>query len=184
MSKPELPVLTGERVTLRPPLPTDAEARRRLGNDPHIVRMYGGSGNSPRSMTEDDAARWVRKLEDHDYAWVIETGSLIGAIRLDRVDMRDKRASLAVGIDDPARLGEGLGPEAIMLILQYAFEVMKLHRVSVRVVEYNARAIRAYQKCGFAIEGREREAAHVDGNWHDDVMMGLLDREWFSRKNA
>jgi RimJ/RimL family protein N-acetyltransferase len=183
MSKPALPVLTGPRVTLRPPMPADAETRRRLGNDPDIVRMYGGSG-AVRSMTEDEAARWVRHLADHDYAWVIEAGSLIGAIRLDRVDLWDRRASLAVGIDDPARLGEGLGTEAIMLVLHYAFDVLELHRVSVRVVEYNARAIRAYQRCGFAIEGREREAALVDGNWYDDVMMGILDREWFSRKNT
>jgi RimJ/RimL family protein N-acetyltransferase len=48
----------------------------------------------------------------------------------------------------------------------------------VRVVEYNARALRAYQKCGFVIEGREREAAFVDGTWFDDVMMGILDREY------
>jgi RimJ/RimL family protein N-acetyltransferase len=50
--------------------------------------------------------------------------------------------------------------------------------VSVRVVAYNLRAIRAYQKCGFVIEGHEREAACVDGTWHDGVMMGLLDREF------
>ncbi len=54
----------------------------------------------------------------------------------------------------------------------------ELHRISVRVVEYNARALRACQKCGFVIEGREREAALVDGAWYDDVMKGLLDREY------
>jgi len=62
--------------------------------------------------------------------------------------------------------------------LEYAFNVLKLHRVSVRVVDYNQRAIRAYQRCGFVVEGREREAASVDGDWHDDVMMAILDREF------
>ena len=60
----------------------------------------------------------------------------------------------------------------------YAFNVLKLHRLSVRVLEYNARAIRAYRKCGFVVEGREREAAFVDGVWHDDIMMGLLSNEY------
>jgi RimJ/RimL family protein N-acetyltransferase len=46
------------------------------------------------------------------------------------------------------------------------------------VVDYNLRAIGAYQKCGFVVEGREREAAFVDGIWHDDVMMAILDREY------
>jgi hypothetical protein len=39
-------------------------------------------------------------------------------------------------------------------------------------------AIRAYQKCGFVVEGREREAAFVDGDWYDDVMMAILDQEY------
>jgi RimJ/RimL family protein N-acetyltransferase len=178
MSKQELPALTGSRVTLRRALPADAEARRRLGNDPEIVRMYGGSSSGARPMTEDEAKQWVQKLHDHDHAWVIEVGSVIGSIRLDHVDFWDKRATLAVGIDDKARLGLGLGSEAIALVLRYAFDVLKLHRVSVRVVEYNTRALRAYQKCRFVLEGREREAALVDGTWFDDLLMGILDREY------
>ena len=159
-------------------MPTDAEARRRLGNDPEIIRMYGGSSSGARPMSEDEARQWVQKLHDHDHAWVIEVGSVIGAIRLDHVDFSDKRATLAVGIDDKARLGLGLGSEAIALVLRYAFDVLKLHRISVRVVEYNTRALRAYQKCRFVTEGREREAALVDGTWFDDVLMGILDREY------
>jgi RimJ/RimL family protein N-acetyltransferase len=56
--------------------------------------------------------------------------------------------------------------------------VLNLHRISARVLDYNTRAIRAYETCGFVVEGRERESAHVDGKWHDDVMMGLLDSEF------
>ena len=63
------------------------------------------------------------------------------------------------------------------LALRYAFDQLKLHRISVRVLAYNHRAIRSYQKCGFVIEGHEREAAWVNGQWHDDVLLGLLDRE-------
>ena len=174
----DLPVLRGARVVLRPPVEGDVAARLRLGNDPDIIRLYGGSRANVRPMTENDAKRWVQRLCEHDYAWVIERGTLIGAIRLDRVDFTDRRASLAVGIDDKARLGLGLGREAIMLVLRYAFDELKLHRISVRVVAYNTRALRAYEKCGFVVEGREREAAFVDGTWHDDVMLGILDREY------
>jgi len=144
--------------------------------------MYGGNRSDLRPLTEELARTWVRNLIDHDYAWIIEVGNrLIGHIRLDRVDLKDRRASLALGIEDRATLGVGVGPEAIDLVLRYAFDVLKLHRVSVRVVTYHKRAIRAYQKCGFVMEGREREAAFVDGAWHDDVMMGIIDREFNGR---
>jgi RimJ/RimL family protein N-acetyltransferase len=178
MSGTSLPALKGKRVTLRRPREDDVQARLRLGTDAEIFRMYGGNLSDLRPMTKDAAKRWVQRLLDQDYAWIIEAGSLIGQIRLDRVDLRDRRASLAIGIEDASELGKGLGTEAIALALGYAFNVLELHRVSVRVVDYNLRAIRAYQKCGFVLEGREREAALVDGIWHDDLMMAILDREY------
>jgi len=140
--------------------------------------MYGGSVANLRPLTEEGAKRWLEQLLDQDYAWIIEADTLIGHIRLDRVDFRDRRASLAVGIEDRARLDLGFGTEAIALVLEYAFSVLKLHRLSVRVIEYNMRAIRAYTKSGFVIEGTEREAAFVDGNWYNDIMMEMLDHEY------
>jgi RimJ/RimL family protein N-acetyltransferase len=178
MTNPNLSVLKGRRVTLRPPRAEDFEGRLRLGSDAEIFRMYGGSRSDLPVMTEEAAKRWVRRLLDLEYVWIIEVDILIGHIRLDHLDLSDRRASLAIGIDDKAQLGIGLGMEAINLALGYAFDVLKLHRISVRVVDYNLRAIHAYQKCGFVAEGREREAAFVDGVRHDDVMMGILDREY------
>src|SRR5258706_11984589 len=121
MSSATLPILTGQRVTLRRPRGEDFKARVTLGTDAEIVRMCGGSRSEVRPMTEEEARRWVQQLLDHDYAWVIESDTLIGHIRLDRLDLRDMRASLAIGIDAKAQLGIGLGTEAIGLVLDYAF---------------------------------------------------------------
>jgi RimJ/RimL family protein N-acetyltransferase len=184
VSSPELAVLTGQRVILRRPREDDFKSRLGLGTDAEIIRMYGGSRKDVRPMTEDAAKRWVQRLLDQDYAWVIEKDTLIGAIRLHHVDLRDMRANLAIGIEDKTQLGIGLGTEAIGLVLDYAFNVLNLHRISVRVIDYNSRAIRAYQKCGFTIEGKEREAALVDGAWHDDVMMAILDREYMEARTS
>jgi RimJ/RimL family protein N-acetyltransferase len=178
MTNPDLPVLRGRGVTLRPPHEQDFEARLKLKVDADIVRMYGGSRSDVHPMTLESAKRWVQQVLDQDYAWIIEVGALIGQIRLDRVDLRDRRASLAIGIEDTAELGTGLGTEAIALVLGYAFDALKLHRVSVRVIDYNLRAIRAYEKLDLVVESEEREAALVDGTWHDDVIMAILDREY------
>ena len=174
----DLPPLTGRRVRLRRPVTADAEPRRQLGIDPEIVRMYGGTASGDGTMTADQAEQWVCSLLGQEHAWVIETDRLIGSIRLHSLNKPDRRANLAIGIDDPSSLGQGLGPEAVTLVLDYAFGTLGLHRISLRVIAYNARAIRAYEKCGFVVEGREREAAWVDGRWHDDVLMGLLAHEF------
>jgi len=55
---------------------------------------------------------------------------------------------------------------------------MGLHRVDLRVLEYNERGIAAYAKCGFRREGLERESALVAGRWYSDVIMGILEHEY------
>jgi [ribosomal protein S5]-alanine N-acetyltransferase len=65
-----------------------------------------------------------------------------------------------------------------MLALSHAFRPGGLHRVDLRVLEENGRAIRCYEKCGFVIEGREREGARIAGEWKTDVLMSVLEQEW------
>ena len=110
------PTLRGRRVTLRPPVDADIETRLRLGYDAEIHRLYGGSRDTLRPMTREHAASWFNWLARHSCGWAIEHMNLIGDIRLDNVDAQDRRASLAIGIANPAALGRGLGTEAIALV--------------------------------------------------------------------
>lgn len=170
-----LPSLSGANLTLRKARPADVDAFLTFPVDPQIHRMFGGSADALPVRNRETVDAWVHGLIQHSFAWVIEHGKPIGEARLDRVDMHDRRASFAIGIYWPDLLGKGLGTEASRLVLDFAFGQLKLHRVSLRVIAYNERAIRCYQKCGFVIEGREREAGLVDGQWHDDIIMGLLE---------
>ncbi len=138
---------------------------------------YGGVFDPNRVYTRTQAEAAIRFIEKQPSAWVIAAGRFIGHIRLHSYASDDKRAALAVGIEDPAYLDRGYGKEAIKLVLAYAFG-QDLHRVSLRVLASNARAIACYQKCGFIKEGREREAAFISGRWQDDIIMGVLEYEF------
>ncbi len=176
-----VPVIEGRNVRLRPPCDADADVRFSLGTNAEIAEMYGLDKDDIKPMTREGAVRWVQWLAERPHAWVIEiNGAFAGEIRLDNVNAQDRRATMAIGIGNPALLGKGFGTEAIDLLLNHAFGDMGLHRIGIRVLAYNRRAIRAYEKCGFVIEGRERETAYVNGSWHDDIMMGLLDREFLA----
>jgi RimJ/RimL family protein N-acetyltransferase len=152
----------------------DIDARLALGRDPEIHLLYGGSQADLRPLTREDAASAHRRLLEHGCAWAMEHERYIGEVRLDHINHRDRWAVLAIGIADKGSLGRGLGSEAIRLVAEHAFGAMDLHRLSLRVLAFNERAIRAYRRCGFRVEGRERESALVDGVWHDDIIMGLL----------
>ncbi|MDO9414819.1 GNAT family N-acetyltransferase [Pararhizobium sp.] len=178
MNETTLPDLKGPHLLLRQPYASDIEARLALGRDPEVFRGFGASRHSITPMTREAAELWVARMTVHGHAWMIDNDGLIGEARLDKLDHTDRRATFAIGIYDPARLGKGLGTEAAQLVLHYAFSTLKLHRVSLRVLAYNSRAIASYKKCGFVIEGRQREAACVDGVWEDDIIMGIIDREF------
>jgi RimJ/RimL family protein N-acetyltransferase len=105
-------------------------------------------------------------------------GRCIGAARLHTLDAENRRARYAIGIFDPSAWGRGFGTHATRLILQFAFEELSLHRVDLRVLAYNLRAIACYKRCGFRQEGVEREGAWVGDTWYDDVMMSILEQEY------
>jgi RimJ/RimL family protein N-acetyltransferase len=177
------PALIGHDLTLRDFIPADAADRLALGQTPEIIRMFGSDPSKVGRLGEAAVKDWISDLAKHPFAWAIEhAGKWIGEIRLDALDEHDRRAKLAIGLYDPQLLGRGLGRQAVTLLLAHAFTVMSLHRVGLRVLAYNARAIRCYAACGFVEEGREREAAFVGGEWHDDVMMGLLTHEFAARR--
>jgi len=69
-------------------------------------------------------------------------------------------------------------------MLAHAFERLALHRVGLTVFSYNVRAIRAYEKAGFRIEGRLRDAIMRDGRYFDEVQMGVLANEWLEARYA
>jgi RimJ/RimL family protein N-acetyltransferase len=159
--------------------PQDVGPRFEAGNHAEIQHMYGGVAGEVTPLTRDQAERWVTRHLEHPYAWVIDiNGVMSGALHLHSTDVKDRRATLAVGLLHVKDLGQGYGTRAMRLLIAEAFGALNLHRLSLRVLSYNARAIAAYQKLGFQIEGRERQSARVGDTWHDDVMMGLLAPEW------
>ncbi len=172
------PVLVSPNLTLRPATAADVELRLALGAEPdENLRLYGAEPDGA-AFGRAVAERWVDALVAHPYAWIIEGGALLGSIRLDRVDLVDKRASLAIGLLRLADQGRGFGTEAVRRVLAYGFDELGLHRVSLRVLADNPKAIRCYEKCGFRVEGRERETVFLDGAWRDDLIMGLLSHEF------
>lgn len=108
-----------------------------------------------------------------------DSGELLGHLTLSGAILPERAASFAI-ILSPGHIGRGLGPKATRLALSYGFREMGLNRIELRVWAYNTHAIRAYEKAGFLIEGRRREAVFHDGAFHDELIMSVLAREFFA----
>lgn len=177
------PTLKGHDVILRRIKKTDIEDRILCGRNDELTFMYGGEKKEEKPYTQADGEKWYAKQMARKPGWIIEhMGHCIGEVFLHQIDMNDKRARFAIGIFDSNLIGKGLGTEATKLVLDFAFNTLKLHRVDLRVLDYNKRAIRSYEKAGFKVEGIERESAFIRGKWHNDVMMSILEQEYTSTK--
>jgi RimJ/RimL family protein N-acetyltransferase len=145
------PVLTAERVVLRAPIDADLEARRALGLNAEIRRMFGATNPSDAEMTVEHAEAWFATLgPEGSIEWVVEhSGTFLGVARLHSFEDQDMRARYAVGFFDPAQLGQGLGRTVTRLVLQYAFGELGLVEVEVLVLDFNERAQGCYRSCGF-----------------------------------
>ena len=176
-----VPVLRGARVALRPPVRADIGVVARLGVDPAIERFFGAGRGARRGLASGEARAALARLTGPagTQGWVIEQdGRLVGLARLFAVEPDERRARYAVTLLSHERVGHGLGTETTRLVLTYGFAVLGLHRVTARVLSFNARALACFRACGFTEEGRERESVAFEGFWHDLVIMGVLDREF------
>ena len=76
---------------------------------------------------------------------------------------------------------KGYASDALHLLLKYGFCELRLHRVYAIIFEYNESSIKFFEKNGFEFEGRHREARFWDGKFHDELVYGILDHEYFGK---
>jgi RimJ/RimL family protein N-acetyltransferase len=122
---------------------------------------------------------WIEKLykDDRDIALGIavkEGDRLIGVAGLHAISPVNRSATFGIIIGDREFQSKGYGTEATRLMLKYGFEELNLNRIELAVFADHERAVRCYQRAGFVIEGRARQAWFRNGRYHDDLRMAIL----------
>ncbi|HLS44828.1 MAG TPA: GNAT family protein [Ornithinicoccus sp.] len=186
------PTLTGELVTLRPVEPADVAALHGILLDPD-VRVLTGSVTDSRAAADaeedpEKLRRWYSTRNDQTDRldlMVVDnaSGQVVGEVVLNEWDPGVGTCNYRTLIG-PAGRDRGLGSEATRMIVDYAFEHLPLHRIDLEVFAFNPRAQRAYEKAGFVVEGRRREAHVLDGERVDAVIMGIIRPDWLASRRA
>jgi UDP-4-amino-4,6-dideoxy-N-acetyl-beta-L-altrosamine N-acetyltransferase len=169
-------VLRGERVLLRPLVSGDLRRCVKWFSDPQIIRFLGR--NTPVTFAEEE--KWFRDYERRtdEQIFAIEVdGRHLGNLGLHKIDRTHRKADIGIVIGEPEYWSKGIGTEAMRVALRYGFDALGLNKISLDVLEYNARAIRMYERVGFQQEGVHREDMYKDGRFVNVVRMSLLARE-------
>ena len=126
-----------------------------------------GSSASPYAIGEprDDVACFS--------AVELVSGELAGEALLWAIDLHNRTAHLGLSLR-PAFRGRGLGTDVVLALCEYGFAVRGLHRLQVDTLAGNTAMIRAASRAGFVREGMLRGAAWVDGEFADEMILGLL----------
>ena len=140
----------------------------------------------PMSMEEED--QWFEEMQRKDwpriYAIVTTEGEHIGTLGVHDVDWRCRSAEIGIMIGEPTCWGQGYGTDAIRGLLRHLFDQMGLNRVTLSVLENNPRAIRCYEKCGFLLEGRRRQAFFRNGDYLDVLVMAVLRQDYLTTRES
>ncbi|GEN45529.1 GNAT family N-acetyltransferase [Alkalibacillus haloalkaliphilus] len=147
----------------------DADIRYLTGTTRHFTleQLY----NHFERIKDDDTR--------YDFAICLSADEqIIGDLAILDIEKVHQKAGFRIALHKPEYFGKGFGTQAVKLALQYAFETLKLNRLQLEVYSHNPRAIQTYEKVGFTQEGILRQAIYYDGEYYDEIVMGMLKEEY------
>ncbi len=185
--------LVGPRVELRPLKASDwtqwrdVRVRSREWLEPW--EPFGEPGAAdPVADADAFKARcgaWERQRHfDSAYGFGIFAGKgrFVGEVSLGSVQRGPfQSANVGYWIDESCA-GEGLMPEAVLLVLRFAFEDLGLHRVEAAIVPRNKASRRVVDKLGLRDEGTSDRFLQIRGVWEDHVRYAITAEDWAERK--
>jgi RimJ/RimL family protein N-acetyltransferase len=175
-------MIYGERIRLRAPEREDLPRFVAWLNDPDVRTNLAIS--LPLSLVEEE--RWFESMlqqspPEHSMVIEIREGDgwkPVGNCGFHVIDWRSRNGEIGLFIGEKALWNQGYGTEAVRLLLRHGFNTLNLHRIALRVFETNPGGIRAYEKAGFVLEGRFRQAEYQDGRYIDVLYMSVLRSEY------
>lgn len=168
------------RVSLRARTSDDLDVLFEIAAD--IDTWEERNPEAPRPLTRDDFEARIARTAHSDaspetVSFVVDLdGSAVGGASLFNFDLFARHAEAGISLLPNAR-GRGIGTAAISLLVEFGFVRRNLRRIHLQAIASNTAAIRAYEKAGFLVEGRQRQHAWVRGRYEDIVLMGILRSE-------
>ncbi|MGW0185721.1 GNAT family N-acetyltransferase [Streptomyces sp. NPDC003362] len=113
----------------------------------------------------------------------LEGDTLVGSATLWGIDNHNRSAHIGLGLRPSCR-GKGYGTDVVAVLCHYGFVVRGLQRLQIETLSDNAAMLRSAERNGFVREGVLRSSAWVLGEFLDEVILGLLAKDWKPESKA
>lgn len=130
-------------------------------------------------FTKESHENWIKNVIDTGKAVqmiiCLKEGDVpVGSVYIRDIDMEHRKGEYGIFIGEAAARGKGVGTAAAKLMIRYAFEELRLHRLFLRVFADNEQAIKSYEKAGFVKEAHLKDDVCIDGKYCDIVLMATI----------
>ena len=179
-----LPVLQGRRVTLREPRPADAASLFTLLSTDDVSRFISPPPSSVEGFERYIAWENRQRAAGQYVCFAIVTrgeDTPIGLIHVRALGPGFGTADWGFALGSEF-WGKGIFNEAAELVLDFAFDVLDVHRLEARAALCNGRGNGALKKLGADREGILRHAFFRNGDYLDQVMWSILHEDWKKRR--
>lgn len=102
----------------------------------------------------------------------------IGLVQLSNIDWISRNAYFGIALCDDSAKSKGYGRRVTKLVLDYAFNELNLHKISVEILDFNLSSIHLFESIGFIKEGVMREHYFWSNTYHDVNLYGLLKEDY------
>lgn len=170
--------MQGDKVYLSPVNPEDFETYTKWVNDLSLTINLGSASNVFSLMQEKSFLESMAKEGQHFAIISNENDELIGNCSLFATNHIHRTAELGLFIGEEKYRNKGIGTEVVQLLLAYGFNVLNLNNIMLKVFEFNKGAIKAYEKAGFQLFGRRRQAYFINGRYYDELYMEILSKDF------
>jgi UDP-4-amino-4,6-dideoxy-N-acetyl-beta-L-altrosamine N-acetyltransferase len=147
-----------------------------LHNDPDVLRNL----THPNPITFDQHIAWWKsiKCNKSQCRFIFTVNDVnVGFVKIYDIDLHNQSCILGADIAKEHR-GKGYAKRMWTLMLQYCFDILRLHRVSLTTAEYNLIAQGVYVGLGFREEGRLTRSLLRDGKFYDQILMYMLEEHF------
>jgi RimJ/RimL family protein N-acetyltransferase len=177
--------LRGPRLRIRRAQPEDAAASYRWFADPTVTAYLPLAGKGALPLEEIQA--YLARVATTDRPEVAIGIDLVGDGPIGCGGFRNfeaDAAELSLILGEPSAWGQGLGAEALHLLLTFAFEPLALARVWLVVRADNARVVGLFKKFGFVVVERHAGVVISDGTPRDKLRMALQREAWHEARRS
>ena len=185
--------LRGRRVTLRPLVLGDFESWRevRQRNMDWLTKWEPQRIAGQPDTTKDrdafaircSARQRERQLGTGYGNGIFVDGTFCGEINLNSLQRGPFQSAYIGYWIDEKWAGQSLVPEALVAMIRFAFDDLRLHRVQISIIPRNSNSRRVVEKLNIRNEGVAVRYLEINGTWEDHVRYAITVEEWHDRRD-